>query len=90
VRPEFAATVLDPKSGRAMDVYTTEPGLQFYTGNFLDGSPGRGGKAYVKRGALCLETQHFPDSPNKPAFPTTTLQPGQEYNTKTVYKFGVM
>jgi len=85
-----AARVEDPASGRFLETYTVEPGLQFYTGNFLDGSPGRGGKSYVKRGALCLETQHFPDSPNKPSFPTTTLQPGQEYNTKTVYKFGVM
>jgi aldose 1-epimerase len=87
---QLAARVEDPASGRYLETYTVEPGLQFYTGNFLDGSPGRDGKAYVHRGALCLETQHFPDSPNKPSFPSTTLQPGQEYNTKTVYKFGVM
>lgn len=85
-----AATVHDPASGRTMEVLTTEPGLQFYTGNFLDGSlKGKGGKTYVKRGALCLEAQKFPDSPNKPSFPTSVLEPGQTYKQTTVYAFGV-
>jgi aldose 1-epimerase len=84
----LAARVRDPKSGRTMEVLTTEPGLQFYTGNFLDGSVhGKGGKAYVQRSAFCMETQHFPDSPNKPSFPSTTLRPGAEYKTSTVYRF---
>jgi aldose 1-epimerase len=69
-------------------VTTSEPGLQFYTGNFLDGTlKGKGGKVYPLRGAFCMETQHYPDSPNKPAFPTTALKPGQTYHTTTVYKF---
>ena len=73
-----------------MEVWTTEPGLQFYTGNFLDGKiKGFGGKAYNFRGAFCMETQHFPDSPNKPSFPSTTLKPGQKYATSTVFKFSV-
>jgi aldose 1-epimerase len=72
-----------------MDVLTTEPGVQFYTGNFLDGKiTGKGGKVYEKRAGFCLETQHFPDSPNKPKFPSTVLRPGQRYDTTTVYKFG--
>lgn len=84
----LAAKVTDPSSGRAMEVWTTEPGVQFYTGNFLDGSfQGKGGKAYGKRTAFCLETQHFPDSPNHPSFPTTLLKPGEKYRTTTVYKF---
>ena len=83
-----AAEVYEPNTGRVMTVMTTEPGLQFYTGNFLDGTlKGKGGKAYPLRGAFCMETQHYPDSPNKPAFPTTTLKPGQTYHTTTVYKF---
>jgi aldose 1-epimerase len=83
-----AAEVYDPKSGRVMEVLTTEPGLQFYTGNFLDGKfHGKGGKAYGKRTAFCMETQHYPDSPNKSNFPTTTLKPGQTYKTTTVYRF---
>ena len=83
-----AAEVYEPKSGRVMEVTTTEPGLQFYTGNFLDGKvKGKGGIAYPFRGAFCMETQHYPDSPNKPAFPTTELKPGQTYHTTTVYKF---
>lgn len=83
-----AAEVYDPKSGRVMEVMTSEPGLQFYTGNFLDGKvKGKGGIAYPFRGAFCMETQHYPDSPNKPAFPTTELKPGQTYHTTTVYKF---
>ena len=84
----LAATVYEPKSGRFMEVMTTEPGLQFYTGNFLDGSIiGKSGKAYAFRNALCLETQHFPDSPNKPDFPSVVLQPGETYKTTTIYKF---
>ena len=84
----LAAEVYDPKSGRVMDVTTTEPGVQFYTGNFLDGTvTGKDGKVYKHRYALCLETQHFPDSPNHPSFPTTELKPGQHYHSTTVYKF---
>jgi aldose 1-epimerase len=73
-----------------MEVYTTEPGIQFYSGNFLDGSiTGKGGQVYKQRYGLCLETQHFPDSPNKPGFPSTVLKPGQRYETTTIYKFSV-
>lgn len=83
-----AARVVEPKSGRVMEVLTTEPGIQFYTGNFLDGSvKGKGGKAYQFRYGFCLETQHFPDSPNQPTFPTTVLKPGETYKSTTVYKF---
>jgi aldose 1-epimerase len=85
----LAARVEEPASGRVMEVFTTEPGLQFYTGNFMDGSKGKGGKAYPLRGAFCMETQHYPDSPNKPKFPTTTVKPGEKYQTTTVYKFSV-
>ena len=86
---EKIATLYHPASGRMMDVYTTEPGLQFYTGNFLDGTltNTRGGTKYVQHGALCLETQHFPDSPNHPNFPSTILKPGETYKSTTVYKF---
>jgi aldose 1-epimerase len=71
-----------------MEIDTTEPGVQFYTGNFLDGSlVGKDGKAYKKHYAFCLETQHFPDSPNKPNFPSVVLQPGQKFTSTTVYKF---
>jgi aldose 1-epimerase len=85
-----AAHVVDPSSGRTLDVITTEPGVQFYTGNFLDGSVvGKGGKSYAKRSAFCLETQHYPDSPNQKTFPSTVLRPGQMYNTTTIFKFGV-
>ena len=83
----LAAKVFDPASGRKMEVWTTEPGVQFYTGNFLSGSPGKGGKPYNRRGAFCLETEHFPDSPNQPSFPTTVLKPGETYKTTTIYKF---
>jgi len=84
----LAARVSDAASGRTMEVWTTEPGVQFYTGNFLDGSfKGKGGITYQKRTAFCLETQHFPDSPNHPSFPTTLLKPGEKYHTTTVYKF---
>jgi aldose 1-epimerase len=84
-----AATVYDPASGRVMDVYTTEPGIQFYTGNFLNGTlkNTKGGAKYIKHASICLETQHFPDSPNKPNFPGTILKPGETYKTTTVYKF---
>jgi aldose 1-epimerase len=84
----LAATVHEPGTGRTMEVYTTEPGLQFYTGNFLDGSiTGKASQVYQHRYGFCMETQHFPDSPNQPEFPSTVLQPGQEYSTTTVYKF---
>ncbi|MBX2898604.1 MAG: galactose mutarotase [Cyclobacteriaceae bacterium] len=84
----LAAVVTEPTSGRVMEVWTTEPGLQFYSGNFLDGSDtGKGGKKYQFRTAFCLEAQHFPDSPNKPEFPATLLKPGEVYKQKTVYKF---
>jgi aldose 1-epimerase len=83
-----AADVFDPTSGRVLQVLTTEPGIQFYTSNFLDGSiKGKGGVSYGKHAALCLETQHFPDSPNHPDFPTTELKPGRKYHTVTVFKF---
>lgn len=86
----LAARVTEPTSGRVLEVSTTEPGVQFYTGNFLDGTvKGKGGVAYAKRTGFCLETQHFPDSPNHPAFPTTTLKPGAEYKSTTVFKFSV-
>ena len=84
----LAAVVQEPKSGRVLQVWTTEPGIQFYTGNFLDGTgTGKGGKPYARRTAFCLETQHYPDSPNHPAFPSTILKPGETYRTTTVYKF---
>ena len=84
------AILSDSISGRSLEVYTMEPGLQFYTGNFLDGTfKARGGKPINQHTALCLETQHFPDSPNEPSFPTTILQPGKQYHTITVYKLSV-
>ena len=84
----LAASVYEPTSGRVMEVRTNEPGVQFYSGNFLDGTlTGKGGKVYQHRYGFCLETQHYPDSPNKPNFPTTTLRPGQTYKTTTIYKF---
>ena len=86
---QFAARVEEPTTGRTMEIHTTEPGLQFYTGNFLDGTDTGKGK-YAKRAGFCMETQHYPDSPNKPSFPSTVLRPGEEYNTRTVYTFGVM
>ncbi|MBI4891264.1 MAG: galactose mutarotase [Acidobacteria bacterium] len=83
-----AAEVTDPVSGRVLQVWTTEPATQFYTGNFLDGTvKGKGGVAYQQRYGFCLETQHYPDSPNHPAFPTTTLKAGQQYKSTTVWKF---
>jgi len=83
-----AATVYEPTTGRVMQVWTTEPGVQFYTGNFLDGTlTGKSGKVYQKRYGLCLETQHYPDSPNHPQFPTTTLRKGATYKSTTIYRF---
>ena len=85
-----AASVTEPGSGRTMDVYTMEPGVQFYSGNFLDGSNiGKGGHVYHYRYGMVLETQHFPDSPNQPNFPNTILRPGQQYHTRTMFTFGV-
>ncbi|MFJ2818871.1 aldose epimerase family protein [Streptomyces sp. NPDC087294] len=87
--PEKVATLRDPHSGRTLSIATDQPGLQFYTGNFLDGTlTGTGGHTYRQGDALCLETQHFPDSPNQPSFPTTVLRPGQTYRTSTVHTFG--
>jgi len=84
----LAATLYDPKSGRLMKVFTTEPGIQFYAGNFLDGiMAGKGGQVYPYRSGLCLETQHYPDSPNKPNFPSVALNPKEGYRQTTVYKF---
>lgn len=84
----LAARAKDPKSGRVLEVFTTQPGVQFYTGNFLDGKlTGIGGKKYEAHDAFCLETQHYPDSPNHPKFPTTELKPGQTYHQVTVFKF---
>jgi aldose 1-epimerase len=83
----LGAQAYDPHSGRVLEVLTTEPGIQLYTGNFLDGIHGKDGKVYNRRNAFCLETQHFPDSPNHPNFPTTELKPGQHFESTTVYKF---
>jgi aldose 1-epimerase len=86
----FAASAFEPESGRFMEVFTTEPGVQFYSGNNLKGTdPGKSGKLYEKRSGFCLETQHFPDSPNKPQFPSTLLKAGDVYTSATVYKFSV-
>ena len=85
-----AASVYEPASGRALEVWTTEPGVQLYTGNFLDGSrPGKSGKPYPRRSGFCLETQHFPDSPNRPNFPTTTLRKGATWRSTTIYRFTI-
>ena len=90
-REQPAATVFDPGSGRFMEVFTTQPGLQFYSGNFLNGGlqVTKGGQIYIPHAALCLETQHYPDSPNEPSFPSTILKPGETYMQTTVYKFSV-
>ena len=86
----MTALVHDPASGRTLETLTTEPAVQLYTGNFLDGTlVGSGGKVYAQRSGFCLETQHYPDSPNQPAFPNTILRPGEVYRSKTVYRFGV-
>jgi len=88
--PTLAAKVHEPKSGRVLEVLTTEPGVQFYTGNFLDGSFfGEAGRPYGRRSGFCLETQHFPDSPNQPDFPSTILRPGETYRSTTIYRFRV-
>ena len=87
---QLAARVVEPKTGRTLEVRTSEPGIQFYSGNFLDGTlTGKQGATYNHRTGFCLETQHFPDSPNHPNFPSTTLRPGEEYRTTTVFTFGV-
>ncbi len=86
----LVAKAQDPKSGRTLEITSTEPGVQFYSGNFLDGSlTGRSGAQYVKYAGFCLETQHFPDSPNEPSFPSTELKPGQTLHSRTVFTFGV-
>ena len=86
----LAATVYEPISGRILEVLTTEPGIQFYAGNFLDGSiTGKQGHVYKKRHGFCLETQHYPDSPNQPEFPSTILKPGSEYRHTTEFRFSV-
>jgi len=85
--PVPAARLRHPPSGRVMEVETTEPGIQIYSGNFLDGQRGKGGRSYPRRSALCLEAQHFPDSVNQPNFPSVILQPGQTYKQTTVYRF---
>lgn len=85
----MAASVYEPRSGRYMQLYTTEPGVQFYTGNFLNGSAVGKGVTYNRRFGLCLETEHFPDSPNQPGFPSVELDPGEVYHTQTVYAFSV-
>jgi aldose 1-epimerase len=87
---DLAAEIYDPESGRQLELFTTEPGIQFYTGNFLDGTiQGKGGKIYEHRSAFCLETQHFPDSPNNHEFPSTRLTPEQPFNSSTVYRFSI-
>ena len=87
---EVVASLFHQESGRQMDVYTTEPGVQLYTGNFLENTiPGKGGVMYKKRSALCLETQHFPDSPNQPVFPSVVLRPGELFKSQTIYKFSI-
>jgi aldose 1-epimerase len=83
-----AARVMEPTTGRTLDVLTTEPGLQLYTGNQLDPIAGREGRRYGRHSGLCLETQHFPDSPNQPGFPSTILRPGEQYRSRTVFAFG--
>ena len=86
----LAARVVEPSTGRVLEVHTTEPGVQFYTGNFLDGLiTGKDGRQYFRRSGFCLETQHFPDSPNKPDFPSTILRPGESYVSRTVFSFSV-
>ncbi|WP_084166293.1 aldose epimerase family protein [Anditalea andensis] len=87
----FAAAITAPASGRKMEVFTTEPGIQFYSGNFLNGSvSGKDGKNYIHRSAFCLETQHFPDSPNQETFPSTVLSPGEKYTHTVIYQFSVL
>ena len=85
----FAARVYEPHSGRTMDMYTTEPGMQLYTDNWADGYRGQHGATFGKRSAICFEAQHFPDTPNHPYFPSVVLHPGEKYKQKTIYRFGV-
>ena len=85
----FAAKIVEPNSGRSMEVYTTEPGVQFYSDNWANGFPGAHGATFGRRSALCFEAQHFPDSPNRPYFPNVILRPGEVYKQKTIYKFGI-
>jgi len=88
--PELAVRLTEPITGRVLEIYTTEPGIQFYSGNFLDGSiTGKSGAVYGQRYGLCLEQGHFPDSPNQPEFPPVELNPGEEYHSQTIWKFGV-
>jgi aldose 1-epimerase len=90
-QPALAARIEDPACGRVLEVLTTEPGMQFYTGNYLDGSlTGKGGRKYGQHSGLCLETQHFPDSPNHPQFPSTTLRPGEQYRQTTIHRFSTL
>ena len=84
------AKVVEPKTGRVLEVFTTESGVQFYSGNFIGNLRGKGGRQYGRRSGFCLETQHYPDSPNQPSFPTTVLKPGQRYHTVTVHKFSTV
>jgi aldose 1-epimerase len=86
---KLAARAVEPKSGRTMEIYTTQPAVQFYTGNLLNGALKSGGRSYEKHSGFCLETQHYPDSPNRPEFPTTLLKRGETYRETTVLKFGV-
>ena len=89
-RLRTAARVYEPQTGRMMEVFTTQPGLQFYSGNFLDGTlVGKSGRAYTKHSGCCFEAQHFPDSPNQPDFPSTVLRPGEKYHHTTIYRFSV-
>ena len=85
----FAARIKEPHSGRTMEVYTTEPGVQVYTDNWADGYKGQHGATFPRRSAICFEAQHFPDSPNHPYFPSVILEPCKDYTQKTIYKFGV-
>ena len=85
-----AARVVEPASGRTLDVHTTEPGLHLYSGNYIDGVLGKAGRVYGPRAGLCLETQHYPDSPNQPGFPCVLLRPGTQYLSRTVFTFGVI
>jgi aldose 1-epimerase len=85
----LAARLRDPKSGRTLEIFTTEPGLQFYSGQALGGVVGKGGVVYGANAGLALETQHFPDSPNQPSFPSTILRPGKGFRSRTVYQFSV-
>jgi aldose 1-epimerase len=86
----FAAKVTEPKSGRTMEVFTTEPGMQLYTANYATGYKGANGCTFPFRSAVCFEAQHFPDTPNRPYFPSVVLKPGERYKQKTIYRFGVV